>query len=63
MFRYLQSPPPDDNDNDNDNDRPWKIESVISRLEREFEEENDIKKLTVLKAEIEELKRKLSELK
>jgi len=58
VFMYLQSPP-----DDNDNDRPWKIESVISRLEREFEEENDIKKLTVLKAEIEELKRKLSELK
>ena len=59
MFRYLQSPPPDDNDND----RPWKIESIISRLERELEEENDTKKLTVLKAELEELKRKLSELK
>ncbi len=59
VFRYLQSPPPDDNEND----RHWKIENIISRLEREFEEENDTKKLTVLKAEIEELKRKLSELK
>lgn len=57
VSRYLQSPPPDDND------RPWKIENIIRRLEREFEEENDTKKLTVLKAEIEELKRKLSELK
>ncbi len=59
VFMYLQSPPPDDNEND----RHWKIENIISRLEREFEEENDTKKLTVLKAEIEELKRKLSELK
>ncbi len=59
VFRYLQSPPPDDNDND----RPRKIENIIRRLEREFEEETNIKKLTVLRAEIEELKRKLSELK
>jgi len=58
MFRYLQ-PPPDDNEND----KPWKIENIIRRLERELEGENDAKKLTVLKAEIEELKRKLSELK
>ena len=59
MFRYLQPPPPDDNEND----KPLKIENIIRRLERELEGENDAKKLTVLKAEIEELKRKLSELK
>ncbi len=59
MFRYSQPLPPDDDDHD----RSWKIENIIKRLEREFGEENDTKKLTVLKAEIEELKRKLSELK
>ena len=59
VLKYLQSPPPEDNDND----RHWMIENIIRRLEREFDEENETKKLTVLKAEIEELKRKLSELK
>jgi len=57
MFMYLQQTPPDEND------RSWKIENIIRRLERELEGENDTKKLTVLKAEIEELKRKISELK
>ena len=55
MSKNLQLPP-------NENSRSQMIRNIIKRLEREFEGENDTKKLTVLRTEIEELKRKLGEI-
>ena len=55
VSKNLQFPP-------NENGRSQMIRSIIKRLEREFEGENDTRKLTVLRTEIEELKRKLSEI-
>ena len=55
VSKNLQLPP-------NENGRSQMIRNIIKRLEREFEGENDTKKLTVLRTEIEELKRKLGEI-
>ena len=55
VSKNLQLPP-------NENGRSQMIRNIIKRLEREFEGEDDTKKLTVLRTEIEELKRKLGEI-
>ncbi len=54
-FRHLQISP-------NENKRAQMIRNLIKCLEREIEGENDTKKLTVLRTEIEELKEKLGEI-
>ncbi len=53
--RHLQISP-------NENKRAQMIRNLIKCLEREIEGENDTKRLTVLRTEIEKLKEKLGEI-
>ena len=54
--RYLQLPP-------DEHDKIWMVKNLIKHLERELaENKDDLKRLVVLRGEMEKLKEKLGEL-